>query len=218
MVESACRAQIINGSSREAADAGARFSQKSCKINTKPQTIYKNEAHLREKQSVLSVRKTSPVLIDWLQLFLTAIICSLPCGFHWQLLFEGKPPWTPNTFRFFSILSWRLLVYSTNLSCSCRGSVCVCVCVCVCVISVIIYHRSAPSQHLVCFCAGETRPMIHCCVPKLTNRDSSAEQRKVQTHLLMTVLVVLPQCPHFVFFLCLSYRDVYTHIDICTYT
>ncbi len=59
--------------------------------------------------------------------------------------------------------------------------------------------------------------MIHCCVPKLTNRDSSAEQRKVQTHLLMTVLVVLPQCPHFVFFLCLSYRDVYTHIDICTY-
>lgn len=66
---------------------------------------------------------------------------------------------------------------------------------CVCMVSVLIYHRSAPSQPLVCFCAGETHPMIHCCVPKLTNRGASAEQREVQAHLLMTVLEVLPQCP-----------------------
>lgn len=65
----------------------------------------------------------------------------------------------------------------------------------VCTVSVLIYHRPAPSQPLVCFCAGETRPMIHCCVPELTNRDASAEQREVQAHLLMTVLEVLPQRP-----------------------
>ncbi len=142
MVESACRAQIINGSSREAADGGARFSQKSCKINTKPQTIYKNEAHLREKHSVLSVRKRHPCtkfLIDWLQLFLTAIICSLPCGFHWQLLFEGKPPWTPNTFSFFPFCPedcWFIVQIYHALAAGLCMYICMFVSLCVCVYTV----------------------------------------------------------------------------------
>ncbi len=113
----------------------------------------------------------------------------------------------------------KIVGYSTNVSCSCRVCVCVCACVRVwCVLYDLCYNISqvytfSASSFL---CWGKTSHDSMLCLKAYQQRLFCRTEESADTF-----INDCPCGPTSVSSLCLlslSYRDVYTHIDICTYT